>query len=51
MPIVQIDFLEGCTVEQKGEMVKRITEASKIDVSFSNNQNCEAVLDHCRTQP
>lgn len=27
MPIVQIDFLEGRTAEQKREMVKRITEA------------------------
>ncbi|BBB93051.1 MAG TPA: 2-hydroxymuconate tautomerase [Methylomusa anaerophila] len=27
MPIVQIDMLEGRTVEQKREMVKRITAA------------------------
>lgn len=27
MPIVQIDMLDGRTVEQKREMVKKITEA------------------------
>lgn len=27
MPIVQIDLLEGRTLEQKREMVKRVTEA------------------------
>ncbi len=27
MPLVQIDFLEGRTVEQKRAMVKKITEA------------------------
>lgn len=27
MPIVQIDFIEGRTVDQKREMVKKVTEA------------------------
>ena len=27
MPIVQIDLIEGRTVEQKRELVKRVTEA------------------------
>lgn len=27
MPIVQIDWLEGRTLEQKKEMVKKVTEA------------------------
>jgi len=27
MPIVQIDFLEGRSVEQKRELAKRVTEA------------------------
>jgi len=27
MPIVQIDMIEGRTVEQKRELVKRVTEA------------------------
>ncbi len=34
MPIVQIDMIKGRTVEQKKEMVKRVTEA------ISETVNC-----------
>ena len=34
MPIVQIDMIKGRTVEQKKEMVKRVTEA------ISQTVNC-----------